>query len=248
MLARVLLPRVLPLIACGACAAVIASWGLASAREPEDGPISGSGIWDIDGRMTDCDLYEHLGSCAYAWSDSTFLYHPWRGLPPLEPDREARVKRLKDGAEAKGMTYLAHPPAMGSLGLVLRPVEAGGLRASRGVLVLAGWPMKMLWGWRAVGDGTGAWDYSQGALVLARDKPGQYWILPVMPLLPGLVVNVAFWSVVCFGVQQLINSPLKRWRRARSLCLTCGYQLTGLRADVLVCPECGTSRPQTAEP
>jgi hypothetical protein len=62
-----------------------------------------------------------------------------------------------------------------------------------------------------------------------------YWRLPVVPALPGFVVDVSFYAALSW---LLFFAPftLRRVVRARrGRCLKCGYDMRGLDA----CPECG---------
>jgi hypothetical protein len=61
-------------------------------------------------------------------------------------------------------------------------------------------------------------------------------LLPYMPIFPGFVINVAFYTI-CFAT--LVFAPpcaIRRWRTRHSLCAVCGYPIGTSQA----CCECGT--------
>lgn len=76
--------------------------------------------------------------------------------------------------------------------------------------------------------------------------PLGHYSLPLMPLWPGFAINTLFYSA-CVATLWLAFATTrhavnrKRRRRARGLCESCGYDITGLTQ----CPECG--RPATNE-
>jgi hypothetical protein len=65
------------------------------------------------------------------------------------------------------------------------------------------------------------------------------WCLPLLPDWPPFIANSVFWG----GTFWLTTGGLRRWRRARrrerGLCLSCGYDRSGL-ASGAACPECGS--------
>ena len=74
-------------------------------------------------------------------------------------------------------------------------------------------------------------------------NPGEYRILPVMPLPLGVAIGTALWTAAL----ALVASPfwLRGWLRSRhrQLCPRCGYDLRG--AVDRGCPECGFGRDQS---
>lgn len=68
--------------------------------------------------------------------------------------------------------------------------------------------------------------------------------LPIMPMWGGAIINVTFWSILCF----LPLTAYSRWQVRRKEraghCAGRGYQLKGLSRGA-VCPECGTT-PESA--
>lgn len=144
-------------------------------------------------------------------------------------------------------------------GRVLVPWDAGpeawpaGQRAERLEVKAAGWPWRAAWceikAERVPSRGGHIWRVA-GGLALDQnvrvaapntwppDYPG---VIPLRPLWPGLLGNVAVWSSAWVA---LVWGPgsLIRWRRRRAgRCEHCGYNLAGL-AQPAVCPECGTPR------
>lgn len=64
-------------------------------------------------------------------------------------------------------------------------------------------------------------------------------VLPLRPIWPGLVADVAFWSFAVFFGRLGVRWLRARRRRRRGLCEVCAYPRTGLPPD-RACPECGT--------
>lgn len=64
--------------------------------------------------------------------------------------------------------------------------------------------------------------------------------LPLLPIIPGLLIDSALYGGVLFGAAWLVHTGLRRLRLRPSTCGTCGYDHRGLPADA-VCPECGRS-------
>ena len=63
-------------------------------------------------------------------------------------------------------------------------------------------------------------------------------LLPIHPFWPGLLADVAIWSLIAHLLLWSGRS-VRRWnRRRRGHCPSCGYSRRGLPSDI--CPECGT--------
>jgi hypothetical protein len=82
-------------------------------------------------------------------------------------------------------------------------------------------------------------------------KPTSYALpieLPLKPLWPGMLTNVACftaaWFTLLFAARRLITHAIRLRRTRHNRCPACGYSLTGVTTNV--CPECGDAiSPQT---
>ncbi len=63
--------------------------------------------------------------------------------------------------------------------------------------------------------------------------------LPLRPVWPGYVINVAVYGVAAWVVVFGPGVMNRAWRRKRGLCAACGYEVAGI---VGVCPECGVEK------
>lgn len=64
--------------------------------------------------------------------------------------------------------------------------------------------------------------------------------LPIVPVWPGLIADILFWSVVWFIPGVIWRTLCAARRKRRGLCLVCGYSIE----DLEVCPECGSGVPE----
>lgn len=106
------------------------------------------------------------------------------------------------------------------------------------------------WPWRAMASeswlftgGPGGTPYREELrhnLVLATRPDGRRTIMPLRPIWPGLLGDVAVfagaWWLLLFGV----GAARRALRRGRGRCPACGYDLRGQTATG--CPECGRGR------
>lgn len=71
---------------------------------------------------------------------------------------------------------------------------------------------------------------------------GDDWLaLPLLPIWPGLLGNIAVWSAAAFLLLWSPNALRRARRRRGGRCEACGYALMGLREGR--CPECGGEGP-----
>lgn len=68
---------------------------------------------------------------------------------------------------------------------------------------------------------------------------GRERTFPYLPLWPGLLANTLFYAALALTPMVLLRWRRTRRRRARGLCVACGYELG---EGVSVCPECGLGR------
>jgi hypothetical protein len=84
--------------------------------------------------------------------------------------------------------------------------------------------------------------------------PGCRRFLPVIPVLPGFLINTVFWGLISWGAHRVVLRPFgavvarrsRARRRKRGLCIMrkCGYQVGALE----VCPECGAPQAEPTSP
>lgn len=60
-------------------------------------------------------------------------------------------------------------------------------------------------------------------------------ILPLTPLVMGVIANMSFFAIIIWLVRNRIQVVRNRYHRLRNLCPHCAYDITGLTT----CPECG---------
>ncbi|MEQ9096198.1 MAG: hypothetical protein RIE32_08050 [Phycisphaerales bacterium] len=103
----------------------------------------------------------------------------------------------------------------------------------------AGWPAIAAQGRIVTRYGEASAKHSQG--LLAATLAGKDIAFPWRPIWPGLLANTLFYAALALTPMALLRWRRTRRRRARGLCVACGYAL-GER--VSACPECGLeSRP-----
>jgi hypothetical protein len=66
-----------------------------------------------------------------------------------------------------------------------------------------------------------------------------HWF-PTLPIWPALLLDAAFYAAVILLAVFGIGRLRRRWRRARGLCVRCGYNRVGLEHEA-ACPECGAT-------
>jgi hypothetical protein len=77
---------------------------------------------------------------------------------------------------------------------------------------------------------------------VASPTPSRIIQMPISLLWPGFAINTVFYAAILW---MLFAAPfaLRKWRRIRrGPCPKCGYDLRGLPADTVACPECGATR------
>lgn len=105
---------------------------------------------------------------------------------------------------------------------------------------MIGWPARCFYGWSEGVDDTNP-DHNFG--LVARPAwtdafASSTELLPYYPWWRGVVVNVAVFGAVWFGLLFVPGIVKRRLRGRRGACVACGYALVGLGAGVK-CPECG---------
>lgn len=111
-----------------------------------------------------------------------------------------------------------------------------------------GWPCRTMWGWKysaqnwqvttmlfvtTLSDGGGD---LLPILFPAQAGPGRR-ILPFYPLWPGLLANMAIFSVMWLAIFRGVRVCRRLMRMRRGVCVVCRYDLRGSESGV--CPECG---------
>jgi len=65
---------------------------------------------------------------------------------------------------------------------------------------------------------------------------------PLIPILPGFLVNTIFYAGVWFGIFFGVGFVKRVLRSKRGRCVKCSYDLRGAPGDDEGCPECGWNR------
>jgi len=207
----------------GAITAILVAWGCALYCKP-----------DSITRQFVAEQSTDSGRRAWTWNDRHGFGVAWlwisEGIVREEPPDQRR-----------------DPPHW--IRIELNPAVQG-----QDLYLAAGWPMLAL---SARENGTalragapGRWALGQAqrnenweyVYVMARSNSGDPYdgrLLPLLPIVPGLAVNVAFWT----GAWMMLIAPLIHLRGIRrgrrGLCPDCKYDLRGCASDR--CPECGRS-------
>ena len=128
-------------------------------------------------------------------------------------------------------------PAASLLGDDPRPQSAIATASERDQMsewISAGWPIRSAWGkaW---------WSLHPPQLdgLIEIVISGHRTYIPTNPIWPGLLANTLFYAALAMTPMVLLRWRRTRWRRARGLCVACGYELG---EGVGVCPECGFGR------
>lgn len=164
----------------------------------------------------------------------------WKELWNIGPTRSFRFpKNFPDAVRPHQIPgWAAHPPARFSDGFVPprgidATTEATGIPWRCAKSVILGGPQD------------GYFAYQRNGVLEWQGK-GLYLGLPVFPIWPGLLGNIAVWSAAAF-ILLWSPSAIRRARRRRGgRCEACGYVLMGLREGR--CPECGAEVALPPEP
>ncbi|MEQ8844360.1 MAG: hypothetical protein RIB58_05845 [Phycisphaerales bacterium] len=99
------------------------------------------------------------------------------------------------------------------------------------------------WPWPAA---AGRWVEAPGARrppvyesLVSVVRGQSHYRFPLRPTWPGLLANTLFYTALALAPMVLLRWRRTRRRRARGLCVACGYELG---EGVGVCPECGLGR------
>lgn len=99
----------------------------------------------------------------------------------------------------------------------------------------SGWPLPSAKGRILHQDYVGSGNGDRQGLVAAKLGKTRLSI-PVRPIWPGLLANTLFYAALAVTPMVLLRWWRTRRRRARGLCVACGYELG---EGVAACPECG---------
>lgn len=156
-------------------------------------------------------------------------------LDSAEPLAEWQARRVHDiwhprFAEVPGWGPLASPDPLNNDGDP-QGNPWGGVQAG------FGWPMLSVYATMVPGPTI------PGPLMVERGLPAPWrpgMALPVVPMLPGTVVNSVVFGAGVFSLVVGLRAARRSVRRARGACPACGYDLRhGFLAG---CPECGWNR------
>lgn len=107
----------------------------------------------------------------------------------------------------------------------------------------SGWPLRCMSGisWSGIPDVAATSAPQAGERINARvfgEGTQEQWYLLTKPIWSALAVDVLLFSALLGAVHAGWVSAVKRRRRSRNRCATCGHSREGLGADAR-CPECG---------
>lgn len=96
----------------------------------------------------------------------------------------------------------------------------------------SGFPFRAAVGW---------WSFPGPSDNLIRRTYGhtRAWAIPLRPIWPGLLGNVAFYTALVLVPSAGVRFFRMRRRRARGRCVACNYELG---EGISVCPECGLEK------
>lgn len=152
--------------------------------------------------------------------------------PEIDAMQNSSPKACLDQARARtyadGLGPLVDPPAP--------PIRAWRFCES-------GWPCPAFWGWvRRDIRHAGTQEQRSGLVALPRLRslPGQVATVdvPYRPLWGGLLVDTGLFGACWLAMIATPGAVRRLVRRRRGRCPACGYDRTGLEAQV-ACPECG---------
>lgn len=120
----------------------------------------------------------------------------------------------------------------------------------------SGWPMRCFasecWQYRGPPPGAspaavagGTWTEVLKHNKLLATTPNGRVFLPLRPIWPGLIVNIALYSAAFWLLLAMAASARRRRRCRRGLCAACGYDRAGTVREA-PCPECGVVPPAAA--
>jgi len=70
--------------------------------------------------------------------------------------------------------------------------------------------------------------------------------MPLRPIWPGFAINTIFYAAVLWLPFATIGVIRRRRRADRGRCIACGYDLRGRGSSNKLCPECGSTAPESS--
>ncbi len=212
----------------GAIVTVLVAW-VAEARVPRDLTYRRATYFEYETRgksvsRTDLGTYRRLIiSGRFGGTREHFLVS-YPDAYPLRPETERFLSELKPVPVPRWADAPGLDPDM---------ISNWSTNAS-------GWPLLAM-KWSVIYDGSRSgfthevWYGLEIKRSITRD--GALTVLPLMPVLPGFLVNTAVYGAGAWLVTLAPLALLRARRGRKGRCTKCSYDLSGTTVDV--CPECG---------
>lgn len=190
----------------------------------------------VTSRLKAVEFFVHEETKAYYVRHVQATSTQWTGFEygiGSNPPTQSRGLSPKAFAQAMGASLVPSSPLPGRT----RAAFAG--RMDTVEYHEVGWPWRVAWGVH----GSVYQPASSTDVGLSRIAAfGDVWLVPYLPLWPGLLGNTLFYAVLMLTPLALLRWRRLRCRTRRGLCAACGYELGEGSGACPACPECGLAK------